>query len=76
MRIAAHASTLADAETILGSRTIDVAIVDVRLPDGTAFDLMRRVRDLAEPPAYLMCPLSIWLSTSTQRFTWVPRVTS
>jgi two-component system, NarL family, response regulator DesR len=52
--IVAVVPSVAMAEGILRSRPIDVVIVDVRLRDGTAFDLIRRMSDSDPVPAYLI----------------------
>lgn len=52
--IVGSVSSVAEAESIIRSAEIDVAVVDVRLADGTAFDLMRRVSDLERRPAFLI----------------------
>lgn len=47
-------ASVAEAEGIVRSTEVDVAVVDVRLVDGTAFDLMRRLSDLELRPAFLV----------------------
>lgn len=46
--------SVADAEELIRSTQVDVAVADVRLVDGTAFDLMRRLSDLDPWPAFLI----------------------
>lgn len=46
--------SIAEAEAILRSTQVDVAVLDVRLSDGTAFDLMRRLTDAETRPAFLV----------------------
>jgi NarL family two-component system response regulator LiaR len=46
--------SVAGAEAVIRSVPVDVAVLDVRLIDGTAFDLMRRLGDLPQKPAFLV----------------------
>lgn len=39
------ATRIAEAETLLARRSMDLIILDVMLPDGSGFDLCRRLRD-------------------------------
>ncbi len=43
------ATGIAEAETLLATRTMDLIILDVMLPDGSGFDLCRRLRDGLPP---------------------------
>ncbi len=52
--ILAVVPSVALAEGLLRSRPVDVVVVDVRLGDGTAFDLIRHMSDLEPAPAYLI----------------------
>lgn len=52
--IVAILPSVASAEDVLRSRPVDVVVVDVRLSDGTAFDLIKRLSSLERPPAYLI----------------------
>ena len=52
--VVAVVPSVAYAEGLLRTRPVDVVVVDVRLEDGTAFDLIKRLSDLDAPPAYLI----------------------
>ncbi|MBA4169638.1 MAG: response regulator transcription factor [Chloroflexi bacterium] len=52
--VVAVVPSVVQAEGFLRSRPIDVVVVDVRLEDGTAFDLMRKVADIDPAPAFLI----------------------
>jgi DNA-binding NarL/FixJ family response regulator len=54
IEVVGEATSVADAAAAIREQTVDVAVVDVRLPDGTAFDLIRKLNDLDQPPAYLI----------------------
>ena len=44
VEIAGEAAGVAEAAAVAGSRPIDVAVVDIRLPDGNGIDLVRQLR--------------------------------
>ncbi len=48
------AETLEQARNLLGSERFRVAITDVRLPEGSGFDLLSQVRELNLPTAVIM----------------------
>ena len=52
--VSAVATSVAEAEAVLRAAPIDVMVADVRLPDGTVFDLLKRVADLDPLPATLI----------------------
>jgi DNA-binding NarL/FixJ family response regulator len=54
IEIVGAVGSVAEAEEIIRARDVDVAVVDVRLVDGTAFDLLRRLADLHRWPAFLI----------------------
>jgi DNA-binding NarL/FixJ family response regulator len=54
MEIVGAVGSVAAAEEMIRSGEVDVAVVDIRLDDGTAFDLLRRLSDLAPSPAFLI----------------------
>ncbi len=54
LQIVADVASVSAAESLLRREPIDVAVVDVRLADGTAFDLLRRTSDLEPLPAFLI----------------------
>src|SRR5215208_7524722 len=50
-----HAETMRDALQILDAQPdIDLVLSDLRLPDGTGLDLLRKVRDRRLPPAVVL----------------------
>jgi PAS domain S-box-containing protein len=50
-----HAESLQDAVKILGSEPdIDLVLTDLRLPDGSGLDLLKRVKELPVPPAVVL----------------------
>jgi DNA-binding NarL/FixJ family response regulator len=54
IEIVRSVGSVARAEGIVRAKAVDVAVVDIRLLDGTAFDLMRRLSDLDGGPAFLI----------------------
>lgn len=48
------AQTIADAEAQLGRGTWDLAILDVKLPDGSGFGLARRIKKTSTVPVMFM----------------------
>jgi len=52
--VAAVAGTLAAARSILADRSIDVALVDVRLPDGIGLDLISEFPRASGGPAWIV----------------------
>jgi DNA-binding response OmpR family regulator len=50
--------TVADAETALGGARWDLAIVDVKLPDGSGFGLARRIKRTSLTPVMFMTALN------------------
>lgn len=48
------AQTIADAERQLGAGTWDLAILDVKLPDGSGFGLARRIKKTSTVPVMFM----------------------
>ena len=55
IRVVGEAGTVADALRRIGPLTPDVAILDVRLPDGEGIAVCREIRSMVEPaPACLM----------------------
>jgi DNA-binding NarL/FixJ family response regulator len=52
--VVSSAATLAAAELALLQNTVDVAICDVRLPDGSGFELLDRAAALPSPPRFIM----------------------
>jgi two-component system phosphate regulon response regulator PhoB len=50
----AWAQTIADAEKHLGAGTWDLAILDVKLPDGSGFGLARRIKKTSTVPVMFM----------------------
>lgn len=50
-----HAETIREALNILDAQSdIDLILSDLRLPDGTGLDLLRKVRERAAPPAVVL----------------------
>lgn len=49
-----RAASLAGAQQALMGTQVDIALCDVRLPDGTGFELLEWGQSLARPPAFLM----------------------
>ena len=47
--IVEHAVTIADAEQLADFNQYDLAILDVNLPDGVGFDLLKRLREHRNP---------------------------
>ncbi|HVM29931.1 MAG TPA: response regulator transcription factor [Candidatus Limnocylindrales bacterium] len=54
VQVVGEVASVAEATVALREHPIDVAVVDVRLSDGTAFDLLRKVHDLDPHPAFLI----------------------
>ncbi len=54
LTIEGEATTLAQAREVLGRAVVDVVLLDIRLPDGSGFDLLHEVSRLASPPAFIM----------------------
>ncbi|SHE67563.1 two component transcriptional regulator, LuxR family [Streptoalloteichus hindustanus] len=54
IEVVAEAGSVDEALVMAGARRPDVAVVDVRLPDGDGVSLCRRLRDLPEPPRCLV----------------------
>jgi DNA-binding NarL/FixJ family response regulator len=50
----AQARTLAEARRILDAESIDVALLDLRMPDGSGTDLLDDARGFAAPPAFVV----------------------
>jgi two-component system, NtrC family, response regulator AtoC len=48
------AATLAEAREALDGSIIDVALVDLQLPDGTAFDLLPALKRAASEPSFIV----------------------
>jgi DNA-binding NtrC family response regulator len=50
-----HAETMAEALKVLESETdIDLVLSDLRLPDGTGLDLLKKIRDREKAPAVVL----------------------
>src|SRR5688500_5046899 len=50
-----HAETIANALKILDTEPdIDLVLSDLRLPDGTGLDLLKKVRERKTPPAVVL----------------------
>lgn len=54
LEVAATTASLAEARAFLGRTAVDVALVDLRLPDGSGLELLEFVLELSSPPAVLM----------------------
>lgn len=54
VEVVRQATTLAEAKVALASTPVDVALVDVRLPDGSGFELLQWATSMQRPPAFLM----------------------
>lgn len=52
MAVVATASTIAEARSVIESQDVDIALVDVRLPDGTGFELLQSARP--DTPAVIL----------------------
>jgi two-component system, NarL family, response regulator DevR len=53
-QVVAVAPSVELAEKIIRDEDLDVVIADIRLADGTAFDLMKRFQPLGESPRFLI----------------------
>lgn len=53
LEVVARAGSIAGARAVLAGQQVDVALVDVRLPDGTGFELLEGARD-RPAPAFIM----------------------
>ncbi len=51
--LVAQAGTLGEARRLLAEREVDVAVVDLRLPDGDGTDLIQELKE-ANPPASVL----------------------
>lgn len=54
LEIVGEASTLAEARRLLATRTVDVVLLDLRLPDGLGTDLLAGPEAQASRPAFLV----------------------
>lgn len=54
VQVVARASSLAEAKVILSDSSVDVALVDVRLPDGNGFELLEWAVSLERRPWFMM----------------------
>ena len=54
MEIAGRARTLAEARTLLATVEAEVALLDLRLPDGSGTDLLSGAGDAADGPAFIV----------------------
>jgi two-component system NarL family response regulator len=54
LHVVAIASTIADASEALKAEPIDVALVDIRLPDGSGIELLERPQDEEHSPAIIL----------------------
>ncbi len=54
MTVADEAASLAQARAILMQEAVDVVLLDLRLPDGSGFELLRDAADLPSPPAFVV----------------------
>lgn len=52
--VADDAGSLSGARALLSQEAVDVVLLDLRLPDGFGFELMRDAVDLASPPAFIV----------------------
>ncbi len=52
--IVARATTCAEARRLLTREVVDVALVDVRLPDGSGLELVREMRDAGGPACLVL----------------------
>jgi DNA-binding NarL/FixJ family response regulator len=52
--VVAEAGTLADARRRIGDPSIDVVLLDLRLPDGSGTELLIDLQDLPSPPAVIV----------------------
>lgn len=52
--IGGEAATLAQAREALQDDVFDLVLLDIRLPDGSGFDLLRDASLLASPPAFIV----------------------
>lgn len=49
-----EAASLTQARAILMREAVDVILLDLRLPDGFGFELLREAADLSSPPAFII----------------------
>ncbi len=54
MTVVTSATTLEQAARCLSEHHVDVAICDIRLPDGSGFELLDRSASLEKPPRFIM----------------------
>lgn len=54
LAIGGEATTLAQAREALRDGVVDIVLLDIRLPDGSGFDLLREALLLASPPAFVV----------------------
>lgn len=54
-----EAATIADARAILATESVDLALIDVRLPDGNGLDLAAELRALERPPRIAVLSASV-----------------
>lgn len=54
LEVVATAASLGEARAFLAQSAVDVALVDLRLPDGSGLELLEFVGELASTPAVLM----------------------
>lgn len=54
LEIVARATSVAEARAVLREIEVDVALVDIRLPDGTGFELLGSATSDREAPAFVL----------------------
>lgn len=54
LAIVARATTCAEARRLLAREAVDVALVDVRLPDGSGLELLREMRETGGPACLVL----------------------
>lgn len=52
--VAGEATSLAQAREALEREAFDIVLLDIRLPDGSGFDLLREAPALPSPPAFIV----------------------